>query len=179
MYYISTGEKDRVSIEELSNDIANLVKSSILNSCYPIGSIYMSVKSTSPTTLFGGTWEALNEGRVLIGANSTYPVNSKGGEATHTLTVNEMPSHSHTRGTMEITGRFPGGKGDGSVTISGAFSRDGNLISGYMGSGGANLAKINFTASNSWEGATSEEGGSQSHNNMQPYLAVYMWKRIS
>lgn len=181
MYYISSGEKDRVSIEELSNDIANLVKSSILNSCYPIGSIYMSVNSTSPTTLFGGTWEALNEGRVLIGANSTYPVNSKGGEVIHTLAVNEMPSHSHTRGTMNITGSYYSRIVSSSNITTGAFEKgvSGRQPAIFREGYETYDYKFNFDASNSWEGATSEEGGSQPHNNMQPYLAVYMWKRIS
>lgn len=155
MYYIFTGEKERVSIEELSNDIANLVKSSILNSCYPIGSIYMSVESTSPSILFGGTWGALNEGRVLIGANSTYPVNSKGGEVTHTLTVNEIPSHTHETTLDARHGRR--GAASYAPTWSSGDTRDARDVTVESGS----------------------IGGSQAHNNMQPYLAVYMWKRIS
>lgn len=95
MYYVSTEKRELVSIEELSNDIANLVKVNILNSCYPKGSIYMSMDSTSPSTLFGGTWEPLDEGRVLIGCNDTYSAGSTGGEFTHTLTVDEMPTHTH------------------------------------------------------------------------------------
>ena len=85
---------------------------------YPVGSIYMSVNSTNPSQLFGGTWEAIAGGRVLIGQNTSYPAGSTGGEATHTLTTNEMPSHSHsgstdtdgnhshTRGSMNINGKF-------------------------------------------------------------------------
>lgn len=117
---------------------------------YPVGAIYMSLVSTSPATLFGGTWEALDEGRVLIGANSTYPVNSTGGEFEHTLTVEEMPSHTHNykyynsgyRGTL-----LGGGSGE------------------YIHSGSRTTLNSGST------------GGSQPHNNMQPYLAVYMWKR--
>lgn len=61
---------------------------------YPIGSIYMSVASTSPETLFGGTWAQLKD-RFLLGAGDTYTAGDTGGNATHTLTTNEMPSHSH------------------------------------------------------------------------------------
>ena len=62
---------------------------------YPVGSVYMSFNNTDPGRLFGGTWQPLNEGRVLICANSTYTAGSTGGESTHKLTVNEMPSHNH------------------------------------------------------------------------------------
>ena len=64
------------------------------NEIYPVGSIYMSVNSTSPASLFGGTWEQLKD-RFLIGAGNSYEVNATGGEATHTLTIDEMPKHSH------------------------------------------------------------------------------------
>lgn len=85
--------------------------SDIVNIVYPVGSIYMSVSSTSPATLFGGTWAAL-EGRFLIGANSTYTAGSTGGAASvsytpagsnsggsvssHTLTSDQIPSHNHS-----------------------------------------------------------------------------------
>ena len=69
--------------------------SSIVDIVYPIGSIYMSVNAADPSTLFSGTsWEKL-EGRFLLGSNSTYKPGSTGGEATHTLTVSEMPAHTH------------------------------------------------------------------------------------
>lgn len=169
---------------------------------YPVGSIYMSVNAANPGTLFGGTWEALDEGRVLIGANETYAAGSTGGEATHTLTTNEMPSHTHTastasagahthtRGSMEITGQFPGFKN--SSHCSGAFSDVGD-ISMNTGSGSTYHRGdvIKMTASSGWSGSSSSSGahshtvtvnntgGGVAHNNMQPYLAVYMWKRTA
>ena len=148
MYYVSTEKSELVSIEELSNDIANLVKSNILNSCYPKGSIYMSMDSTSPSTLFGGTWKPLDEGRVLIGCNATYPAGSTGGEFNHTLTIDEMPAHTHT--TTRYSGK--------------AHNTRGNDYRLWYEDRTVN---------------TGSTGGSQAHNNMQPYLAVYMWQRIS
>lgn len=63
---------------------------------YPIGSIYMSVNSTNPGTLFAGTtWEQLKD-RFLLGAGDTYSAGDTGGSASHTLTMDEMPSHNHT-----------------------------------------------------------------------------------
>lgn len=112
---------------------------------YPIGSIYMSMNPTDPSELFGGVWVALNEGRVLIGANSTYTAGSTGGEFTHTLTINEMPAHSHSGG-MDTS----------------------------RGIGGANEGMTEVYSAN-----TGSAGKGQAHNNMQPYLAVYMWYRSS
>lgn len=66
----------------------------MLDNVWPVGSIYMSVNSTDPGTLFGGTWQRLKD-RFLLGAGDTYMAGSQGGEASHTLTENEMPAHSH------------------------------------------------------------------------------------
>ena len=72
---------------------------SFLDAVYPVGSIYMSVKSTNPGTLFGGTWVAIAQGRCLVGVNTSdtdFKTPEKtGGEKTHKLTIAEMPSHSH------------------------------------------------------------------------------------
>ena len=119
-----------------------------LDSIYPIGSIYMSMNAADPSELFGGSWIPLNEGRVLIGCNSTYPAGSTGGEFEHTLTVDEMPAHTHSN----------------SFNIKSSQPYHFNYDAVYTGRG--------LSSANS--GST---GGSQPHNNMQPYLAVYMWYR--
>lgn len=115
---------------------------------YPVGSIYMSVNSVSPATLFGGTWEQL-EDRFLLAAGQTYTAGDTGGEATHTLTVDEMPSHTH-----------------------GQRSR-------YSASNGSYTPAFPWVSDNGTErqAKTMATGGDQPHNNMPPYLAVYMWKR--
>lgn len=126
--------------------------STILNLIYPVGSIYMSVNNVSPATFIGGTWEALKD-RFLIGAGNSYSGGATGGEATHKLTINEMPSHTHqilyAGGTQKTWGYN--------------YSNDGGTIS----SATFDNAGINNT------------GGSAAHNNMPPYLAVYMWKRTA
>lgn len=66
----------------------------LLDIVYPVGSIYQSTSSTSPASRVGGTWSAIG-GRFLLGANSTYPVNKQDGAATVTLSVGQMPRHSH------------------------------------------------------------------------------------
>ena len=75
-------------------DASSLYMQSVFDKIYPVGSIYMSVNSTSPATLFGGTWEQMKD-RFLVGAGNDYGVNSLGGSAWHQLTVSELPKHSH------------------------------------------------------------------------------------
>ena len=116
---------------------------------YPVGSIYMSVNATNPGTLFGGTWQQM-QGRFLLGASSAYPAGSTGGETTHTLTEEEMPIHSHLYYEQ----------GSGATLVNNGTTK--NVT---------NWGEQNRTSQNA--------GGSKPHNNMPPYLAVYMWKRTA
>lgn len=118
---------------------------------YPVGSIYMSVNSTSPASLFGGTWSKL-ENRFLLGQGSSYSAGSTGGASTVTLTESQIPSHQHN---VNI-----GWSGGGSNTNT-AFldASGGRAIGGW------------------W--TTQANGSGQAHNNMPPYLVVYMWKRTA
>lgn len=120
-------------------------------SIYPVGAIYMSILSTSPASLFGGTWEQI-ENRFLLAAGDIYAAGATGGEATHTLTVKEMPKHTHRV-------KYTGGSANGV----------------YGGQPGTSVA-ANF-AYNSL--IIDYEGGDAAHNNMPPYLVVYMWKRTA
>ncbi|MGN0804070.1 MAG: phage tail protein [Candidatus Coproplasma sp.] len=120
-----------------------------LKNLYGVGAIYMSTVNVSPASFIGGSWLPI-EDTFLLAAGSTYAAGTSGGEATHTLTIAEMPSHTHTQS---------GG--------SSGVNDDGNLIQrGYS----ATLKPV-ANASNT--------GGGQAHNNMPPYLAVYMWKRTA
>lgn len=141
------------NIAALSNQISNIGSISF-DDIYPVGSIYMSVNSTNPSNLFGGTWTQLKD-RFLLGAGSTYTNGSTGGEASHTLTVNEMPSHSHPQ----------------YVTVSSGGSLSANCDYDSYSSGNARKSAQNVS--------TDPTGGGNSHNNMPPYLVVYMWKRTS
>lgn len=138
-----------------------------LNDVYPVGSIYMSVNNASPQSLFGGTWVQL-EDTFLYATSTTADTGTTApsgqGEATHTLTKNEMPSHNHTQNQHRHQ------QGHRSV---------------YDGSGKA-VASIGYNAGTSgnvtyytsYETPTiNNEGGGQAHNNMPPYMKVYMWKR--
>ena len=88
-----------------NTDILNLMASLILDSTYPVGSIYMSVNNSNPDTLLGGTWEKIQD-RFLLASGTTYSAGSIGGEAEVTLTVNEIPNHNH--GAGRLTGNLSG-----------------------------------------------------------------------
>ena len=117
---------------------------------YPVGSIYMSVNSTNPSTLFGGTWEQIKD-KFLLSCGDTYANGSTGGEETHTLTVDEMPSHNHTTSQWNL---YANNYGDSYNNPTGT----GNWY-------------------NQFHITTDSTGGGKAHNNMPPYLAVYVWKR--
>jgi hypothetical protein len=130
----------------------------LINIIYPVGSIYMSVNSTSPQTLFGGTWTQLKD-RFLLGAGSTYSNGATGGAATHKLTTNEMPSHNHALNNFNGAGN----------TLKRGVMYGWDLKHG-------DLNYQNFNNPNIW---SADVGGNQAHNNMPPYLVVYMWKRTA
>ncbi len=134
----------------------------LLDSIYPVGSIYMSVTYHHPTDMFGGTWELIS-GRFLVGHGSNgvdleVLAGDTGGEASHTLTVDEMPQHSH-KGIkwLSSTGASFGVNDSGDATLRFSYNGGSSADALYTG----------------------REGGSQPHNNLPPYLAVYIWKRTA
>ena len=151
----------------------------LVDAIYPVGSIYMSTGSTSPASLFGGTWEQLKD-RFLLGGGGSYALGATDGEANHTLTTNEMPSHRHGL----------------SSTNAGSWCDDYDWVKplGNNGGGGANksgaVAEMCINTGmgqryvESYDASYSGHimqaiGGGSAHNNMPPYLVVNMWKRVS
>lgn len=127
---------------------------------YPVGSIYLSVNSTDPSTIFGGTWEQIKD-QFLLSAGDTYTAGTTGGSATHTLTVDEIPAHNHPVGIKT------------QALWSGADAENtwGN-IARANGNNGQTEEKYNLC----W---SSNTGGGKAHNNMPPYLVVFVWKRTA
>jgi len=152
---------------------------------YPIGSIYISVNSTNPSTYFGGSWTQIKD-RFLLACGSTYSNGSTGGEATHKLTTAEMPSHTH--GSKSLVGKMQFRALTNGTNIADIYS-SGNTICSYTQDGGSTWGiGINYTSGSNKAtdvltvDATHEHtsvGGNGAHNNMPPYLAVYVWKRVS
>lgn len=140
----------------------------VLDNVYPIGSIYMNVNSTNPGTLFGGTWEQI-QGKFLLGMSSSYPAGSQGGEASHTLTAEEMPSHGHNPANQ--AGYY------GFITNSKKAFEVGDM--GVQSGSGRYYPYSTAAFDISRNSLTGTTGGGNSHNNMPPYLSIYIWKRTA
>lgn len=157
----------------------------LLDRTYPIGSIYMSVNSTEPSTLFGGTWERL-KGRFLIGAGTNEDINTNGaygdlgrgdpnfaggetgGQYYHQLTINEMPEHNHDTNDYAVV-----------VNKNAVHIKTNMGAKALINEENTNIVP-NIKATKNEDGnRTGIAGGDGKHNNMPPYLAVYMWKRTA
>lgn len=143
----------------------------IANVVYPVGSIYMSVTNTSPATLFGGTWVQLKD-RFLLGAGDTYNNAATGGSATHTLTKSELPNVQLGLSVAADRSGYAG-----TLLIS---SEQGNYKSKFASGSALKAPEVSLGTSYSTSNIKTEPlGGGKAHDNMPPYLVVYMWKRTA
>ena len=196
--------------------------SSLVDIIYPVGAIYISANSTSPATLFGGSWTQIGS-RFLIAADASYPAGTTGGAAEVTLTEDQIPSHTHTAPSHTHTGpshthtfttgnqsaNHTHGTGQSGYVFTTnkpvstasvgrrkiatgsacyAMTATGNIedISEHSATGGQS-ASHNHSGTTAASGtgatgaagasATTATGGGGAHNNMPPYLSVYMWQR--
>lgn len=170
--------------------------SGLFDMIYPIGSIYMSVNSTSPATLFGGTWTQI-QNRFLLAAGSDYTAGNTGGSVTTTLTTNNLPAHNHgatstySGASFDVrAGSNPTGKDENvndrqfikagentSVELGGSNTKWDNAFSWSTNDAARNLDRVSINGTvTTTIGST---GSGTPINTMPPYLAVYMWKRIS
>lgn len=166
-FKVETNTKFTNTKNELTNLINTTIDNTInttidntINSIYPIGSVYITVADTNPSTFLKGTWQQFGQGRTLIGEGTgddgtdsqTFNANDIGGEYKHKLTVEEMPKHTHKF-------RYRGGQG---AQASEPFGENKPILQG----------------SNDYGPNVDETGGGVSHNNIQPYVTVYFWKRV-
>lgn len=146
-------------INNLTNQVTTLENklTNYWKTIYPVGAIYMSTAQTNPATLFGGTWVAWGSGRVPVGVNVAdsdfNTVEKTGGEKKHKLTIAEMPAHSHQARVMADNDPSPS-YSETNYFKAGADSQEGGTY-------------------------TETTGGGQSHNNLQPYITCYMYKRTA
>lgn len=178
-----------------------------LQTIYPVGAIYISANAASPETLFGfGVWEQI-EGRFIIGAGGGYAAEETGGEATHKLTVNEMPAHEHSATTTQSsTHTHTGTASSAGAHYHGAWSEQNAMASSwpygvydnsrtYFGSGSSDYDNVIYRTST--DGAhthtvtvaaggahthtvtVKSTGGGTAHNNIPPYFAAYIWRRTA
>lgn len=138
---------------------SQLAGKALLDAVYPVGSIYMSTRSASPASLFGGSWTRIQD-RFLLAAGSGYTAGTTGGAAAHTLTEQQMPRHTHM---FHI--------GSHGSALDGPFDKTRTAL------------KFDYQsqyAKGSVDGSiVRETGGAESFPLMPPYVAVYVWQRTA
>lgn len=190
-------------VEPDENANVTIPQVSILQA-YPVGSIYMSVVETNPAELFGGTWEAIAPGRVLLGAgeynsSTSYTAGTKGGVTSRTLTSSNIPRHNHTISISDESALHS--------HLNGVYDEVGAGIGPHSTNYGATTktptgsqrvmsadSETFSSANNLYMGYTSSASATHKHlatcgyygaddpaeiSVMQPYLVVYMWKRTA
>ena len=140
-------------IDGTKTSVLNEIKAWVNEKQHPIGSIYITTTNVNPSNIFGGTWEQLKD-RFLLACGDRYNPGTTGGEAEHTLSIDEMPSHSHDTVNAHII----------------ANDNDDNPLT-FMNGTDARVSQNTR--------ATINVGGNLPHNNMPPYITVYVWKRVS
>lgn len=129
---------------------------SLLDIIYPVGSYYFSVSSTSPANIVGGTWNAIEAGRFICAAGDGYSANSTGGASEVALKEAEMPKHRHVFDSIS------------------RYTTNNNAAAG-VGYGMAD----GYDNGHSGNYSTSYTGSGEPHENRPPYIAAYIWKRVS
>ena len=150
-----------------------------LDDVYPVHSIYMSTNGTDTGLLFGGSWTRI-QGRFLLGATgdtaetgtdiqktASVGPGGMGGEAAHQLSVNEMPSHTHVQNSHN----HPVGYRNISDQSGSTNRRHGPYGQSTDNTGNINAGGTTATNQNT--------GGSETHNNMPPFLSVFIWERTA
>lgn len=158
---------DSVSLNGNSISISSAIQKILGNLFFPVGSVYITYTNQNPGNFLGGTWTQFGQGRTLIGQGTgndgstsmSFTAGSTGGEYNHTLTTNEIPSHNHTL-------YFDNGQVAKLWQISTRFSS------------GSQSAIVSYGTSNNYP-QIANTGGGGSHNNIQPYITVYFWRRTS
>ena len=171
---IEVVDTEIVQLENVINNIGQTI--------YPIGSIYMSTNSTSPAALFGGTWERI-EDVFLFGASDTIIPGTLDGEAEHTLTEAEMPKHSHAP-TTKVAEAETNNQYYFQIIrdLSSSSTARRTVAAGedyYLLTADTKASDFGSSRDVNTSATTASIGESQPHNNMPPYLAIYMYKRVA
>ena len=156
--------------------------SEIIDIVHPVGSIYMSVNSTDPSNLFGGTWEQIQD-KFLLAAGSSYAAGSEGGQASvsHAHTM----SHTHTEGDLRVAvGATDNNPNNIAYEASSVGSRGPSTVGAYTITGQSSSSSTktfnhHTRVYGTTETSSSSSTGSTTISTLPPYLAVYIWKRTA
>ena len=178
---------------KFDNNLTNL-KKEIIKEMYPVGSIYISTSLDTKEKVgeaLGGTWESYGAGRTIVGigtgndgtTSKTFNADETGGEYSHTLTIDEMPSHTHIQNahTHTVGMYLSGYSGWPDAILPASYYAFPYNLAEYSGAqslhGKYSMPAIGDTSASTATNQTT--GGSKEHNNLQPYITVYMYKRVS
>ncbi len=172
---------------KFDNNLTNL-KKEIINEMYPVGSIYISTSLDTKEKVgeaLGGTWESYGAGRTLVGTGTSdkeFKINETGGESTHKLTVDEMPSHTHIQNPhSHIPVAYTYGWDQWNEITTDSWIFDWNATVWHKANTTTVTEKIGINKIGNTTSTTATNqntGGSKEHNNLQPYTVVYMYKRV-
>ena len=174
--------KQKAAYEQAISTAVSAAKTQAKLDAHPVGSYYWSNDSTSPATLFGGTWEALPPGYTLIAQGSgsdsfgsyTYTAGQKYGERKHKLTTDEMPEHDHTADVSE-----DGEHTHTSPTYTGGGNDHINDVSCSYSNNQVGKVTVSPSGKHTHSVAINSTGGNQSHNTLPPSIASYGWRRTA
>lgn len=196
LYHVLIEGTQITSVTKVFTEIHSLA--TVADLIYPVGSIYMNVTNLNPATVFGGTWEEI-QGRFLLGRSAAHQVGQQAGAETVTLTVAQMPAHTHTgpshthstpnhthtatcgsagahthtveRKKVAATGTAKYAAQAGATHNTSSAGAHTHTITIASGGGG--------TTGAAGTGNTGSAGSGQAVNIMPPFLSVFMWKRIA
>lgn len=191
---------DAVTVGQLNKKLSSALDqlNRLAGQLYPVGSIYMNVNNVEPSAIFGGSWERMPSGRMLVNSGDGFSLGQIGGEKEHRLTEDELASHSHdvnningnTTSTAKLVGKFSSSiRPNGDITD--VSYRDGfGIVSKeseygiHAKDGGNSSPGRNYVIDASHSHTVNlnismlPSGKNQPHNNMPPYIVINMWKRI-
>jgi hypothetical protein len=152
--YAETAEASATAAAASASQARAIAMADVI-ACYPVGSVLITTTNTNPGTIIGGTWTAM-EGRFLLAQSESHPAGTTGGSEKVTLTVNQIPEHVHNLSNL--------------LKDSGGTDNIGWTGYAFKNSSVHPLEEIINTK---------PAGGGQAHNNMPPYVAVYVWERTA
>ena len=150
---------------------------------WPVNSIFLGYTATSPAVLLGGgTWARISQSRFLVGQGSDTDFDTlgeTGGEKNHTLTAAEMPSHSHSNGSYAAG--LAGGHTHSVDFSSATGSSSGNIPRGTTTTFNSTASPVHSDGNHTHDvtGTSGAAGGGDPHNNLPPYLVIYIWRRTA
>lgn len=191
---------DAVTVGQLNKKLSSALDqlNRLAGQLYPVGSIYMNVNNVEPSAIFGGSWERMPSGRMLVNSGDGFNLGQVGGEKEHRLTEDELASHSHdvnningnTTSTAKLVGKFSSSiRPNGDITDVpyrngfGIVSKE-SEYGIHAKDGGNSSPGRNYVIDASHSHTVNlnismlPSGKNQPHNNMPPYIVVNMWKRI-